>query len=126
MKSIKINRLISSLAAVLLIFGAFFIVKAMEITDNKVLENKVWYFTGDSQSDPEDASNYTLSPANLPPCGILEEVICKIEAPEEAGAPKMDATIEGTTVKLQIRAAHQSILANNPTPNSTVKEFRAE
>ncbi|TJZ53780.1 hypothetical protein FAZ15_17295 [Sphingobacterium olei] len=92
----------------------------------KKLVTQTWYFTGTSSDNPELASNYSLSSTGLPPCGLAEDVICQIEAPEESGLPKMDAPVDGTTVQLQIRAAHQSISDNNPTPNTTVKEFRSE
>lgn len=85
MKSIKINRLISSLAAVLLIFGAFFIVKAMEdssSTIETILEDQWFEFIGDSQDSPTDPSNYRLIEENemLPVCSPGPNV-CIILAP---------------------------------------------
>lgn len=133
MGTLKINRLRTGmLLSFFLLIGTFFAVKAMEKkefekTVSQPLVNQTWYFTGSASDNPELASNYSSSPAVLPTCGLAQEVICQINAPDDGtGKPKMDAPVDGTSIQLQIRAAHQSIINNNPATNSTVLEFRAE
>ena len=96
MKSIKINRLISSLAAVLLIFGAFFIVKAMEDKQPEVqttLELQWFDYISDSV-DPfeyELPENYQLSadPKVGQNCPVGTTIRCKIKALPSASDPNL-------------------------------------
>lgn len=133
MSTLKINRLRTGIVlSFLMLISTFFFVNAMDKKEmvkvvNQPLINQTWYFTGSASDNPELASNYSSSPAGLPTCGLAQEVICQITAPDDGtGKPKMDAPVDGTSIQLQIRAAHQSITDNNPATNSTVLEFRAE
>lgn len=129
---LKLNSLRLRIAASFVALAClFFGVKAMHSIKSEAiptkLVNQTWYFTGDLSDDPELASNYSSSPSGLPPCGVTEEVICQIEAPDDGtGKPKMDEPVDGTTVQLQIREAHQSIADGDPQENTTVKAFREE
>ena len=94
MKSIKINRLISSLAAVLLIFGAFFIVKAMEDKSENQFESFEmldWEFTQNVSSDPLNPENYTEGTTSH--CDGSEQ-LCGIRAPDNgSGDPHISPAL---------------------------------
>lgn len=134
MATLKNNWLRAGLAMIILFLGAFFVVKAMDNkkenvreTSSKKLVNVTWYFTGSADDNPELASNYSLTQDPNKSCDSSNpEVICEIQAPNNGGQPDMNAPVAGTTVQLQIRAAHQSIADGTPSANETVTAFRPE
>lgn len=134
MATLKNNGLRACIALMVLLFGVFMVVKATDNkeervgeTSSKKLVNVTWYFTGSASDDPELASNYSLTQDPNKLCDSDNpEVICQIQAPNNGGQPNMSAPVAGTTVQLQVRAAHQSIEDGTPAENETVTAFRPE
>lgn len=131
MKSIKINRLISSLAAVLLIFGAFFIVKAMEDKSENHLNvsvNQTWKFIGEEGDSPLNPMFYELDEFNTP-CPSIHETVCKIEAPADPADPTRpnldaDVNLSPTTTKKVHERISEAINASPLQTNETVTGLR--
>ncbi|WP_157970338.1 hypothetical protein [Albibacterium indicum] len=101
MKALTNNWLRAGITLMILVFGVFFIVKAMEKKEKPVPQTEVlntgWFeFMGGSGDDPTDESQYRLLDPNepLPNCPGGGEV-CAINAPlDSSGQPIIDQDLE--------------------------------
>ncbi len=130
MVTLKNNGLRACIALMVILFGVFVAVKAMERKEEvkaepKSLVNQTWYFNGTSSDDPTDESLYVTTPPS-DGCITPYQKICEVQAPDDGnGHPDMDAPVGSQTVRDQINAA-QASLSNpgGPSTNSTVTAFR--
>jgi len=112
MATLKNNRIRTGIALFLLLFGAFFIVKAMdkkEVKEN-TLVNQWFQFTGTSTDSPTDQTKYELieEGAPLPECNPGDQV-CVLNA--EVGAnnkPVIDANLESEIMTATTNQEHST------------------
>ncbi|WP_346066787.1 hypothetical protein [Sphingobacterium siyangense] len=76
MKTLK-SKIITSLTAFVLVFGIFFMVKAMEkksaTSSVKLISATTWHFTGTSQSQIYNASYWQSGSSSDPDCSTADE-----------------------------------------------------
>ena len=107
-------------------FGTIAIAKTVIMNENpapKTVMTDIWYFQG---GNPELADSYSKIPVTGKPCGLAEETICQILAPEDGSTahPDLNANAGSKTVLQHIKDAVSSI-PGTPTPNDAVTSFRA-
>lgn len=114
---LKNNALRACLALMVLVFGFFIVVKAMDNKEEKITKvvNQTWHY---ENGDPELASSYSDEP--VAECGTSDDVICEILAPVD---PSDNTKPQMTT---QVVNDINSALSGTPTTNATVQSFRAE
>ncbi|MGO3305457.1 MAG: hypothetical protein ACTILG_02130 [Sphingobacterium sp.] len=117
MAPLKNNGLRACIALMVLLFGAFMVVKAMDNKEEKATKvaNQTWHYVS---GDPKLASSYSSAP--VAECGTDNEVICEILAPAN---PSDNTKPQMTT---QVVNDINSALSGTPTTNATVQSFRAE
>lgn len=110
MATIKNNWFIASITAILLLFGVFFVVNAMDkevimSQDNTVVET-TWYFIGDNLSDATTASpeNWTTVDPELG-CGTGSDLPCAMTVENAGDYSSLQQFLNGKTA-VDIRDIH--------------------
>lgn len=128
MKALTNNWLRAGLTLMILVFGVFFIVKAVDKKEKPVNDPvmETWYFNGatnPANDDELDASQYSLEDSE--PCGGLIETVCMIEAPASDNHPDQpDLLYEVSPTKGTASDQIQEAL-NSEVINETVQSFRS-
>ena len=98
-----------------------------ETAPTKML-NQTWHYNGGPTDSPTDASKYSLSSGE--PCGILQETVCKLNAPASTANPnqpdmnaevEVDGEPEPRTITQRINDAFSG---STPQANETVQSFK--